>query len=528
MSHQMIASTSPSPKAYNQIPLILVVNEDDELLYNSPDCHWYKILKDFSDDNCTELGADYYNCLHNFNILQKAKNKNKTGSNDETKDDARQRLLFERATMDADQPVLYEPPAVPEVAPIVSASMIAPGITPNYGAGKRPKCFFSLFKSFIGAPLMGFGSEPEQVHDLLRSNLQFARVCGFIPKGQNDPYWQKHVPSLRKLQQFDQIMTEYGLWDKCKRQEITDNLMKGVIRKENSVVGDTTHFHAYSGFETVKYVNKKGKDAKKSQSKVTKNCRCEDWETCPHEWQLADDGAGTIVKARNKYIWGHKASILGLPLQGIPLDAVAVADAATNDGKTFYPHAVKLFEYYPDLSDWFDFALYDSACDYPELKEIFENNLGITLKASLNPRRRQTISDLPQKCMDRLTPYGTLVCKGGVEMDCTGSRYEEEMFIYKAPENTCSSCEYKPVCCPHAENGRTVQIPFTALPHIDPKDPPMSKRFKAMMTRRPSVERMIKRLKCDLGDDRLKKRSNQCFQAYLDKTMIAFHILLRS
>ncbi|CAB1076534.1 hypothetical protein D1AOALGA4SA_4330, partial [Olavius algarvensis Delta 1 endosymbiont] len=35
---------------------------------------------------------------------------------------------------------------------------------------------------------------------------------------------------------------------------------------------------------------------------------------------------------------------------------------------------------------------------------------------------------------------------------------------------------------------------------------------KAIMTRRPSVERMIKRLKCDLGDDRLKKRSNASFQ----------------
>ncbi|CAB1084811.1 hypothetical protein D1AOALGA4SA_12319 [Olavius algarvensis Delta 1 endosymbiont] len=39
---------------------------------------------------------------------------------------------------------------------------------------------------------------------------------------------------------------------------------------------------------------------------------------------------------------------------------------------------------------------------------------------------------------------------------------------------------------------------------------------------------MIKRLKCDLGDDRLKKRSNASFQAYLDKTTIAFHILLRN
>jgi len=48
-----------------------------------------------------------------------------------------------------------------------------------------------------------------------------------------------------------------------------------------------------------------------------------------------------------------------------------------------------------------------------------------------------------------------------------------------------------------------------------------------MMTKRPSVERMIKRLKCDLSNDRLSKRGNLSFQAHLDKTVIAFHILYR-
>jgi len=76
--------------------------------------------------------------------------------------------------------------------------------------------------------------------------------------------------------------------------------------------------------------------------------------------------------------------------------------------------------------------------------------------------------------------------------------------------------------------GRTVNIPFHLLPHIDETDPPMAKRFKALMTRRPSVERMIKRLKCDLGDDRLNKRGNSSFQAYLDKTLLAYQILIRS
>jgi hypothetical protein len=56
----------------------------------------------------------------------------------------------------------------------------------------------------------------------------------------------------------------------------------------------------------------------------------------------------------------------------------------------------------------------------------------------------------------------------------------------------------------------------------------MAKRFKAIMTRRSSVERMIKRLKCDISDDRLSKKGNLAFQAYLDKTMIDFHLLLQN
>ena len=44
------------------------------------------------------------------------------------------------------------------------------------------------------------------------------------------------------------------------------------------------------------------------------------------------------------------------------------------------------------------------------------------------------------------------------------------------------------------------------------------------MSKRPSVERMIKRLKCDLGDDRLTKRGNSAFQAYLDKTILAYPV----
>jgi hypothetical protein len=220
-------------------------------------------------------------------------------------------------------------------------------------------------------------------------------------------------------------------------------------------------------------------------------------------------------------------------MQGIPLDAIAVADAATHDGETFFPHVVRLFAQYPQVRSWIDTVLYDSACDSQPLKEKFLAQLGIELKASLNPRRKKTVTENLPKGMKKLTAYGNLVCNADFEMDYKGARYKTEKFIYQAPLNAneisvCDSCGQRPVCCPTAEKGRIVQVSFDMLAHIDSQDPPMAKRFKAIMTRRPSVERMIKRLKCDLGDDRLKKRSNASFQAYLDKTMIAFHILLRN
>jgi len=92
-------------------------------------------------------------------------------------------------------------------------------------------------------------------------------------------------------------------------------------------------------------------------------------------------------------IWGHKASIIGLPLQGIPLDVIAIADAATFDGETFYPHLVHLFNQLPEIKPWITTVLYDSACDSHDLKWKFEDNLGIDLKTSLNPRRNKPITE---------------------------------------------------------------------------------------------------------------------------------------
>jgi hypothetical protein len=523
----------------HQIALIHEVHADDQYLLNTVDGEWFEILYNFPWEDYRYPAAAYYDALYEFNLSDRQASVGDNETPLETKEQAKQRLLFDRATMQAPQEpspqILYQGNIVEFKAPKADPLELAPGVVPLRLIGRKPKCFFGLLKSFIGAPLMGFPAEPEQVHLLLKSNPSFARVCGFTPKEKDKPgqYSSHQIPSLRKLEQFDQVMREAGLWESIKVCEVKTNLQTGVIKKEIELVGDTTHYHAYSGFETVSYEDDKGNIKKKSQSKVTKSCRCEDWSICPHDWELTDEGAGTVVKSKTKMYWGHKASVLGLPKQGIAIDAVAVSDGATHDGQTFFPHVEKVFGQYPQLAAAIERVLYDSACDDADLKARFDEELGVELKASFNPRRAKAItSDLPRG-IEKITPYGVPICFAGHELDYKGIRYENEKFIYEAPrqangESVCVRCSKRVDCCNRStQSGRTITVSFDTLPHIDPNDPPMAKRFKAIMSRRPSVERMIKRLKCDLGDDRLSKRGNESFQAYLDKTMISYHVLIR-
>ncbi len=57
--------------AHQQIPLIHVVHEDDELLANSPEAEWYKILQSLPWEQYRSIAADYYNALYHFNKSKK-------------------------------------------------------------------------------------------------------------------------------------------------------------------------------------------------------------------------------------------------------------------------------------------------------------------------------------------------------------------------------------------------------------------------------------------------------------------------
>ncbi len=143
-----------APTFARQLPLLHCVESDDLYLQQRPDILWYTLLATVDwGKQFASVGAQYYEALWQFNAAQarsRAERCARTAqANPETEEEATMRLLFDRATMREDAPILEGDP--PEEFPLihVNPATIAPGVVPVRLAGRRPKCFFALFKSFV-------------------------------------------------------------------------------------------------------------------------------------------------------------------------------------------------------------------------------------------------------------------------------------------------------------------------------------------------------------------------------------------
>lgn len=618
--------------------LYFTVDRDDIELLRSEEGEWLRALYALDWREYRVIGAQYYQALFEFNLeaARKRQEQCEAQPNPESKEEATVRLLFGRPTGGNTQsPRLFPLPDAPVETPTVDLERLAPGVIPTRLAGKPPKCFFAMFKAFIGVHLMGREASADEVRHHLDLSPPFARACGFTLRDPAKGYQQTDVPSLRKLEQFDQIMSSRGLWTQARIQTIRNNLKNRVIvLKGERLVHDATHYVAYSAMDVHEIPDgagpvrestevsqprptdtnaaparkpprrskrvrrelkmsqrqqareearrrwqerrirgarrgrkhkkrlpkwlKKGDSAKrtsaaaqnrsppsdgqskkqplrKSQSRTIKNCRCPDRDTCPHEWVLSDPGAGTVSKGRGahkKKYWAHKAAVLSTT-SGIPLDARPATDAASHDGTLLEPHLDQFFDTYPELEGVFQEVLADSSFDDAPMKQRIEERHGLKVKTSMNPRGIKPVTENLPKGMKSLNPTGTLTCQADREMDFLGIRFGTEEFIYGPPdgrsgESACVLCHIKDECCRRGTvGGRHVVIKFGQLPHIDPSDPPMARRFKVLMRMRTAVERAIKRIKFDFGDDRLARRGNDAFLAHLDRSLIAYHLMLR-
>jgi hypothetical protein len=532
--------------APSQLPLIEFVESDDLFLEDQPDVLWFDVLRNLDYRQFQPTAACYYEQLWLSNQRQaqqrNARLENPPAANPETQQQATERLLFARPTLDENAPTLYQSPRPERPSIRIRPESLRPGVTPLRFAGRPPKCFFAMIKAFLGVTLAKQPAEPQFVHDKLRENPAFARTCGFTFSRPGKPERQSDIPSLRKLQQFDQIMTANGLWGELALDRVAANIREGNIKMESTLVHDTTHYHAYSSIQVIELPerstavkkskpSKKSKKKRKSHPRTTKACRCSDRHHCDHEWVSADEGAGTVVKSTGKMYWAHKASTLGFAAQEVLLDAAAISDAASHDSQSLAPHLSRLFERHPDLKGLIMRVLDDGAADDAKLKAKINKDFGIELLAPINPRRRGPIRDDLPRGIDHLTPRGVPVCRAGYPFDLLGVRHDTQHFLFRAPQDeqrqfVCQACPLRAGCYRGESAGRQVAIRQERLPWLDPDFPQLSKRFHKAMARRTSIERLHKLMKYDFGDDRLTKRGNASFQARLDKTLFAMHILL--
>ena len=425
-------------------------------------------------------------------------------------------------------------------------------------------------------------------------------------------------------------MTAAGLWEELALDRVAANLREGKIKGEETLVHDTTHYHAYSSMQVIELpevakelsapadkvttvkvdgnpvvvgrvevrkvplsqigpqtetkvsqsagstsvavietaatetnvtaptgttANTPGKTAvakaqgkpaknrkhrksgrkatkkkRKSHPRVTKNCRCKDRQHCDHAWINADPGAGTVVKSTGKMYGGHKASTVGFAEQEVLLDAVAMSHAARHDARSLVPHLSRLFQRHPDLRGLVTRVLDDGAADDPQRKASIREQFAIELLAPINPRRRQPMRRQLPRGIDHLTPRGVPVCAAGYPFELLGFRQATEPFLFRAPqdaegESVCQGCALRAACYRGKSGSRVVTISADRLPWLDRELPQLSKRFAKAMARRTSIERLHKLMKFALGDDRLTKRGNGAFQARLDKTLLAMHVL---
>jgi hypothetical protein len=515
-------------------------------LESRADVLWFELLRDFDYLPFQQLAARYYEALYQFNVDQATARRDRSATqtiNQETKEEATQRLLFERATMCDDVAKLFEHESTEPPIIYVDPRTLHPGHTPVRLVGRAPKCFFAMFKAFLGVALQGKPPEPEVVSQELTHNPSFARTCGFTLPDPNRGYRQRDIPGLRKLEQFDQIMTQHGFWADAALDQVARNLREARIRPESTLVHDTTHFHAASSMQVVDLpekengsraslskANKPKKKKRKSHPKTTKPCRCEDREHCHHPWINVDDGAGTVTKSSGMY-WAHKASTVGFPEQEILLDAVAMSDAASHDSQSLIPHLQRLFDRHPQLLDTTTRVLDDGAADDRALKQQLQDRWDVQLLASINPRRRSPIRLAVPRGIDHITPTGTPVCLEGFPFGLIGTRRDTERFIFRAPQDAdgfpvCQECPQRDACYRGDHGARQITIPCDKLPWIDPEFPQLSLRFQKSIARRTAIERLHKLMKYDFGDDRLTKRGNAAFQARLDKTLLVMHLVV--
>ncbi|MEK6733538.1 MAG: hypothetical protein AABY27_00315, partial [Pseudomonadota bacterium] len=173
------------------------------------------------------------------------------------------------------------------------------------GAGCKPQPFIAFIKAFNLASVIYVEQNCSAIHLALRTNTDFFDICGF-----------KYVPAERTLQDFDQIMAQYDLWEMVRDITYQQNVDNKIIieEQEDTLNIDNTHQPAYS-----------------APSKSIKECReCPSFKECVSKVST-DQTADWYVKSKCKIFYAHQIGLAQLSKSGAPVSRIVL------NGKQYEP-----------------------------------------------------------------------------------------------------------------------------------------------------------------------------------------------
>ena len=380
------------------------------------------------------------------------------------------------------------------------------------GAGRKGQPFIAYLKAIELAPILHIEQNMEAIALHLRINSDYLSACGFL-----------YPPSERTLQDFDQIMSQAGLWELFRDETYRVNVDDGIINEseEDTLCVDNTHVLAHS-----------------TPNKVIKECReCIHFETCTDKVST-DETADWYVKSKCKVFYAHQIGMSQLAKSGAPFERVVLS------GRQYEPDSLEpLLHQGKDKHEDMDFTKItaDGIFNTKPCKETVETFYpGSMLYAPVNPKGRLKEMKEPARGIKKVTKHGSVECIAGHNMvfltkdeclqcyvfGCPVFNPEaREKLIHMGIGVSGITCQSKEQCCPRSLQGRIYRVPREQLKQVNWDMPQFGYRFRLVHKLRTKIERLFGRMKKRFKMAIVYRRGIKRIEAHIDKFMALMHIV---
>lgn len=307
-------------------------------------------------------------------------------------------------------------------------------------------------------------------------------------------------------------MIENGLWEKARQLMVNFNIQQGIIEKEDQLAVDTTHVEAEATLHA------------KRKCGHSDPCDCPEIPT--------DDNVGLMRKSNTVTYIAHKVALVCGVKSELPLSR-SIFKGGEHDGTTLVPTLEKVKQDLPE--EWLKTVQYVSADGIYQNKENQEKTkkiLDAKLLSPINPRKIKE-KQLDVRGVTKLDRYGVPHCMSGHRLKLKGLDEAKKQYVwtcpvfdpkYKQEGLSCTeACHLE--CCNKAQTGRTIRIPQSLTPQIDPEFPQHLQSFKTKYSERTAIERVNAQAKEGLSMRRVHKRGRVAVEAHVDRCITTAHAL---